>query len=85
MVAFFIIKKGFKLFRMSAKRRHFFSYFAEVDRDGSGLIERPEVECKRINIIYFRDRQNVKGKMSAKCLKCLEKCLECLGPIVRFQ
>ena len=28
------------------KRRHFFSYFAEVDRDDSGLLERNEVECK---------------------------------------
>jgi len=26
------------------KRRHFFSYFAEVDRDDSGLLERNEVE-----------------------------------------
>ena len=30
------------------KRRHFFSYFAEVDRDDSGLLERNEVECKFI-------------------------------------
>ena len=39
------------------KRRHFFSYFAEVDRDDSGLLERNEVECKFYKV-YLKNYKN---------------------------
>jgi len=50
------------------KRRHFFSYFAEVDRDDSGLLERNEVECKSYKVKEFYKIFPTHGILSIRLL-----------------